>query len=52
MEGPVFMSPIFMSAVAQMKSHFYQRYVDNTYIRRKKNEPDSLFEKINHYHPK
>ena len=34
-----------------MKSHFCKRYVDDTYIRRKKNEPDSLFEKLNSYHP-
>ena len=25
--------------------------MDDTYIRRKKNEPDSLFEKLNSYHP-
>ena len=35
--------------VAPMKPHFYKRYVDYTYIRRKKNEPDSLFEKLNSY---
>ena len=34
-----------------MKPHFYKRYVDGTYIRRKKNKPDSLFEKLNSYHP-
>ena len=37
--------------VTPMKPHFYKRYVDDTYIRRKKNEPDSLFEKLNSYHP-
>ena len=37
--------------VAPTKSHFYKRYVDDTYIQRKKNEPDSLFEKLNSYHP-
>ena len=35
---------------APMKPHFYKRYADDTYIRRKKNEPDSLFEKLNSYH--
>ena len=34
-----------------MKPHFYKRYVDGTYIQRKKNKPDSLFEKLNSYHP-
>ena len=38
--------------VAPMKPHFCKRYVDYTYIRRKKNEPDSLFEKLNSYLPK
>ena len=37
--------------VAPTKPHFYKRYVDDTYIQRKKNEPDSLFEKLNSYHP-
>ena len=36
--------------VAPMKPCFYKRYVDDTYIWRKKNEPDSLFEKSNYYH--
>ena len=36
--------------VAPMKPHFYKRYVDETYIRKKKNKPDSLFEKLNSYH--
>ena len=34
-----------------MKLHFYKKYVDDTYIRRKKNDPDSLFGKLNSYHP-
>ena len=36
---------------APVKPHFYKRYVDDMYIRRKTNEPDSLFEKQNSYHP-
>ena len=36
--------------VARMKSHFYKIYVDDTSIRRKKNEPDSLFDELNSYH--
>ena len=34
-----------------MKPHFYKRFIDDMYIRRKKNEPDSLFEKLNSDHP-
>ena len=34
-----------------MKPHFYKRYVDDTYIQRKKKEPNSLFERLNSYHP-
>ena len=34
-----------------MKPHFYKRYVDDTYIAREKNEPDSIFETLNSYHP-
>ena len=29
--------------------HSYERYVDDTYIRKKKNKPNSLFEKLNSY---
>ena len=36
--------------VTPMKPHFYKRHVDDTYIQRKKNELDSLFEKLNSYH--
>ena len=32
--------------VALMKLHFYKRYVDDMYIQRKKNEPDSLETKL------
>ena len=33
--------------VAPLKSHFYKRYVDDTYIQRKKT---NHFEKLNSYH--
>ena len=36
--------------VAPINSHFYKRYVDDAYIQRKKNEPDSLSEKLSSYH--
>ena len=52
MEGLIFVvfSDIYVSKmeediVAPMKPHFYKRYAVDTYIRRKKSEPDSLFEK-------
>ena len=32
-----------------MMPHSYERYVDDTYIRKKKNKPNSLFEKLNSY---
>ena len=36
--------------VVPLKPHFYKRYVDVTYIRRKKNKLDNLFEKLNSHH--
>ena len=38
--------------VAPLKAIFYKRYVDDTYVRRKKNTTDELFEKLNTYHEK
>ena len=35
--------------VTPMKPHFCKRYVDDTHIRKKKNEPNCLFEKLNSY---
>ena len=46
----IYVSKMEEDIVTPMKPHFYERYVDDTYIRRKKNEPDSLFEKLNSYH--
>ena len=37
--------------VAPIKPHFKKWYRDDTYIQRKKNEPLSLFEKLNFSHP-
>ena len=39
-----------MEDVAPLKPIFYKRYVDDTYVRRKKNTTDELFEKLNTYH--
>ena len=36
--------------VAPIKHIFCKRYVDDTYVRRKKNTKDGLFEKLNTYH--
>ena len=32
------------------KPHFYERYIDDTYVRRKKNETDKLYNASNSYH--
>ena len=36
--------------VAPSKPLFYKRYVDDTYVRRKKNETDELYNELNSYH--
>ena len=36
--------------VAPLKPIFYKRPADDTYVRRKKNTKDELFEKLNTYH--
>ena len=36
--------------VAPSKPHFYKRYVDDTYVRRKKNETDEFYNALNSYH--
>ena len=46
-----YVSKIEEEIVALMNPHFYKRYVDETYIRRKKNEQDCRFQKLNSYHP-
>ena len=46
----IYISKMEEDIVVPMKPQFYKRYVDDTYIRRKKNEPDSLFEKLSSYH--
>ena len=47
-----FMSKMERDIVLLLKPKFYRRFVDDNYRRRKKNEPDELFSKINSYHPK
>ena len=36
--------------VAPLKPMLYKQYVDDTFVRRKKNTTDELFEKLNTYH--
>ena len=47
----IYVSKMKENIVTPMKPHFYKRYVGDAYIRRKKNKPGSLFEKLNSYHP-
>ena len=46
-----FMNKMERDIVLPLKSKVYRRFVDDTYRRRKKNEPDELFSKMNSYHP-
>ena len=45
-----FMNKMKRDIVLPLKPKFYRRFVDDTYRRRKKNEPDGLFLKMNSYH--
>ena len=38
-----------LDVVVPAKPIFYKRYVDDTYVRRKKNDVDKLFEELNSY---
>ena len=58
MGGPisVVFSDIYMckmeeDIVKSLKPIFYKRYVDDTYVKRKCNEADTLFDALNSYHP-
>ena len=46
----IYMCKMEDDVVAPIKPLFYRCYVDNTYVRRKKNTKDELFEKLNTYH--
>ena len=37
--------------VKPLKPIFHKRYVDDTYVKRKRNEADTLFDALNSYHP-
>lgn len=47
----IFMNKMEKDIVIPIEPKFYRRYVDDTYRRRKKNQPDELFERMNSYHP-
>ena len=47
-----FMNKMEGDIVLPLKPKFYRRFVDDTYRRRKKNETDELFSKMNSYHPR
>ena len=58
MGGPisVVFSDIYMckmeeDVVNPLKPIFYKRYVDDTYVKRERNESDTLFDALNSYHP-
>ena len=53
---PVFFSDIYMckmeeDVVKPLKSIFYKLYVDDTYVKRKRDKTDTLFDALNSYHP-
>ena len=47
----IFCVKMEFDAVKPLKAKLYKRYVDDTYSKRIKNQPDQLFEKLNNYHP-
>ena len=46
-----FMNKVERDVIIPSKPKFHKRYVDDTYNRRKRNQPDILLEKLNLYHP-
>ena len=46
----IYMCKMEDDVVVPIKPIFYKRYVDDTYIRRKKNTKNELFENLNTYH--
>ena len=45
----IFLSKMELDLVVPAKSILYKCYVDDTYVRRKKNEVDKLFEELKSY---
>ena len=46
-----FINKMETDVVIPLKLKFYKQFVDDIYRRRKRNEPDELFDKMNSYHP-
>ena len=46
----IYVCKIEEDIVAPSKPLFYKRYVDDTYVRRKRNETDELYNALNSYH--
>ena len=46
-----FMNKMEKDVVILLKPKFYKRFVDDIYRRRKRNELDELYDKMNSYHP-
>ena len=47
----IFMAKLEADVVRPFNPPFYDRYVDDCFSKKKKNEPDALFERLNRYHP-
>ena len=45
----IFMCNMEFNVVVPAKPIFYNRYVDDTYVQRKKNDVDKLLEELNSY---
>ena len=46
----IFCVKMEFDVVKPLKPKLYKRYVDDIYSKRIKNQPDKLFEELNHYH--
>ena len=46
----IYMCKMEDDIVAPLKLIFHKRYIDDTYVRRKRNTTNQLFEKLNTYH--
>ena len=47
----IYMNKMEKDVVIPMNPSLYKRYVDDTCAKRKKNQPDLLFQQLNNYHP-
>ena len=47
----IFMAKLEADVVRPFNPPFYDRYVDDCFSKKKKDEPDALFERLNRYHP-